>query len=53
MNVDLEWDERQRLTELLAEYRRDVASGSISGFHHPVEEELADVDALLAKLGDS
>lgn len=50
MKIDLDWDDRQRLVELLAGYRREVANGEISGFPHGQEAELAEVDALLLKI---
>jgi len=53
VNVELDWHERQMLTELLSEYRRGVNEGSICGFPQSKEDELADADRLLNKLGDS
>lgn len=51
MRVDLDWDERQRLVELLGEYRDEVHNGRICGFPQSKEDELAEVDALVRKLG--
>ena len=52
MRVDLDWDERRRLTELLGEYRDDVYNGHTSGYGQSKEDELSDVDALIRKLED-
>lgn len=41
------------LRDLLSDYRKEVASGAISGFHHPAAQELADADELLAILDEA
>lgn len=50
MKVELDWDERQALADMVREYRDDVAGGRISGYGQSRENEIASAEALLAKL---
>lgn len=52
MKIELDWDQRQRLTELLTDQRRETQRGERCGYGQPVEAELEDIDTLLKKLED-
>jgi hypothetical protein len=47
---ELENYETELIIDLLGDYRKGVVSGSISGFGQPNEDEVKDVDVLIAKL---
>jgi hypothetical protein len=50
MQIELDWDDRARLTELLNEQREAVVSGEITGYGQDKDVEIADIDALIQKL---
>jgi hypothetical protein len=50
MKVDIDRSEAERLADLVNEYRDAVASNEISGYGQSKDDELVDLDQLLAKL---
>lgn len=52
MRVDLDWDERQRIVELLRDQLDDTQSGSRCGYGQEKSLEVSDIDTLIRKLED-
>lgn len=52
MHVDLDWDDRQLLVELLRDHREDVIEDDATGYAEAKPDRLARVDSLVSRLAD-